>query len=79
MTDYRPIDCGLHDKLEAAATLHRRCNISYLTETGETIKTESTIVDIYANNGADYCKLEDDTIIRLDRLQAVSTADTTII
>lgn len=79
MTDYTPVNCGLHDKLEAAATLHRLCKISYLTETGEAIKTESTIVDIYAHNGADYCKLKDNTIIRLDRLQSVNTADTKIL
>ncbi|MEL6469188.1 MAG: hypothetical protein AAFQ74_05635 [Cyanobacteria bacterium J06623_4] len=72
MSDYTPVSCGLHDKLEAIATLHRSAKITYRDAAGDTTETESKIVDIYADNGADYCKLDDGTVIRLDRLQAVS-------
>lgn len=72
MSDYTPVDCGLHNKLEATATLKRVAHIAYQTEAGDTTTVESKIVDIYANDGADYCKLEDGTVIRLDRLQSVS-------
>ncbi|MGB7085785.1 MAG: hypothetical protein WBD47_09530 [Phormidesmis sp.] len=72
MSDYIPVSCGLHDKLEAIATLHRISQIKYEDDAGNTLKTESKIVDIYAKDGADYCKLEDGTIIRLDRLEAVT-------
>jgi Rho-binding antiterminator len=71
MSDYTPVSCDLHDKLEAIATLHRTSQITYRNEADETVKVESKIVDIYAHEGADYCKLENDTVIRLDRLDAL--------
>lgn len=73
MNDYKPVNCGFHDKLEAIATLRRNSRITYLTEAGETVTTEGKIIDIYAQKGVDYCKLEDGAVVRLDRLQAVST------
>lgn len=72
MSDYKPVDCALQDKLEAIATLHRTADITYQTDLGETASAESKIVDIYADSGADYCKLENGTVIRLDRLQAIT-------
>jgi len=71
MSDYTPVGCGLQDKLEAAATLKRIASITYLNETGEKATANGKIVDIYAQNGADYCKIEDGSIIRLDKLETV--------
>ncbi|MEL6157678.1 MAG: hypothetical protein AAGJ95_04550 [Cyanobacteria bacterium J06554_11] len=72
MSDYTPVGCGLHDKLEAIATLRRSAQITYRDAAGETTEIESKIVDIYADDGADYCKLDNGAIVRLDRLQSVS-------
>lgn len=71
MSDYKPVDCGLQDKLEATATLKRVANISYRNEAGEKETVEGKIVDIYAEDGADYCKVEDGTVIRLDKLETL--------
>ncbi|KPQ35144.1 MAG: Modulator of Rho-dependent transcription termination (ROF) [Phormidesmis priestleyi Ana] len=72
MTNYTPVSCELYDKLEAIATLHRTSQITYRNEAGNPINVESQIVDVYAKDGADYCKLADDTIIRLDHLEAIT-------
>lgn len=71
MSDYTPVDCALQDKLEAIATLHRTADITYQTDSGETASAKSQVVDIYADSGADYCKLENGTVIRLDKLQTI--------
>lgn len=71
MSDYTPVDCALQDKLEAIATLHRTANITYKDDNGNTT-VESEIVDIYADSGADYCKLKNDTVIRLDKIEAIA-------
>lgn len=71
MSDYTPVSCELYDKLEAIATLHRTSQIAYRTEAGEKVQVESKIVDVYAKDGADYCKLANDAIIRLDQLEAI--------
>ncbi|MFK8181896.1 MAG: hypothetical protein AB8B99_00885 [Phormidesmis sp.] len=71
MSDYTPVACHFHDKLEAAATLKRTASITYQNESGEVSTAEGKIIDIYAKEGADYCKVEDGTIIRLDKLKTV--------
>ncbi len=71
MSDYTPVSCELYDQLEAIATLHRTAKITYHNAADEKKHIESKIVDVYAKDGADYCKLGDDTIIRLDRLAAI--------
>lgn len=71
MSDYTPVSCELYDKLEAIATLHRTSQITYQDETGKDTHAETKIVDVYAKDGADYCKFEDGTIVRLDKLQTI--------
>ncbi len=71
MNDYRLVDCGFHDQLEALATLHQFCQIIYHNASGETVGIRTQIVDVYAVNKADFLKLQDGTEIRLDRLIAV--------
>ncbi len=72
MSDYTPVSCELYDKLEAIATLHRISQVTYQSETGESVDVETKIVDVYAKDGADYCKFDNGIIVRLDRLQAIA-------
>lgn len=72
MSNYTPVSCDLYDKLEAMATLHRTGKITYRSEAEDSIETTDTIADIYAKDGADYCKLSQGTVIRLDQLTAIS-------
>ncbi|MBW4458148.1 MAG: hypothetical protein KME55_39135 [Nostoc indistinguendum CM1-VF10] len=72
MNDYCLVDCGFHDQLEALATLRQSCQISYHIVTGEIVRVQDQIVDVYAANQADFLKLKDGTEIRLDRLISVN-------
>jgi Rho-binding antiterminator len=65
---YEPISCGLHDQLLAHTTLRRKCDIKYRDEMGQRQQTQALIHDIYTRDGAEYMKLDNGTIIRLDRL-----------
>jgi len=53
MNDYCLVD-GFHDQLEALATLRQTCQISYRTVTGEIVRVQDQIVDVYAANQADF-------------------------
>lgn len=70
--DYRPIACGLHDVLEAAAVRRSLCRIRARTEAGDDV-TEVTvrILDVYTESGAEYVDLDDGSTLRLDRLITV--------
>ena len=64
-----PVSCYLNDRLEEIATLKLPCTITYLNEDNECITASGQIIDIYAADGADWCKLSDDTVISLDRIE----------
>ena len=66
---YRPIDCSLHDQLEAAATLRRTIHIVYERD-GEIVETADRILDIFTRDGAEFLKLST-TEVRLDELRIV--------
>ncbi len=76
MNSYRLVACSFHDELEALATLHQSCQIMYRNSEGHQQSVLSTIVDVYAAAGADYIKLQDGTVIRIDHL--ISVNDTPI-
>ncbi|PSB29533.1 hypothetical protein [Stenomitos frigidus] len=76
MDDYRLVDCGFHDQLEALSTLRQTCQITYRNVVKESVAEElvevrTQIIDVYAANKADFLKLSDGTEIRLDRLLSV--------
>lgn len=71
MNDYRLIDCGFHDQLEALATLRQPCQITYRDAASEIVEVRTQIVDVYTANKADYLRLKDGTEIRLDRLISI--------
>lgn len=68
---YRPIDCALHDRLEAAATLGRTVRIAFRTEGDGVEAIEDRIVDVFARDGAEFVRTAGGRVIRLDRLESV--------
>lgn len=72
MKPYRLVACSFHDELEAIATLHTRCAIAYRDYDDIPQTVTAHIVDVYSANGADFIKLDDATIIRLDHLISVA-------
>ena len=68
---YQSLACSLYDNLEALATRKTTCDIVFRVE--EKIETiTSTIVDIFSNDGAEFLRLENYTVIRLDNLITVN-------
>ena len=74
--DYRPIDCALHDVLEAAAIRRQACRIRFRTDDGRVSDVVTTIEDVWARDGAEYARLGSGPVIRLDRLQEVEPLPT---
>ena len=70
MSDYTPISCELSDHLEAIAILKKECHLTYLDENGELAEIHGQIIDVYAADNSDWCKFSDNTVIRLDKIEA---------
>lgn len=68
MTDYRPIDCSLHDRMEAAAVLRTPVRLTWRADKGMQ-NGQGRITDILVRDGAEYLVLEDGAEIRLDRIE----------
>jgi len=75
MTSYEPIDCSVHDRLEALAVTRVPCRVAFLTKEGAAREATGRIVDVFTRGGAEYLQLEDGTEIRLDRLRSVERDD----
>lgn len=72
MDAYTPVSCDFHGELESVATLRQPCQLVYRTEASDTAEISGRIVDVYAANHADYVKLENGAVIRLDRIVSVN-------
>ena len=67
---YAPISCSGHDQLLAFATLRKECRLTVDAEDG--VKDVSgVIVDVYTRAGAEYLRLRDGSVFRLDRIRAL--------
>jgi len=71
MSDYRPIDCSVHDRLEAFSVLRTPCRIRWRDASGRERASSGRILDVFARAGAEYLRLDDGTEVRLDRLREV--------
>ena len=71
---YVPIDCEFHDVLEAAATLRRIVAIDHLDDEGNRRVVDARIADLFARDGAEYMRLDDGSLIRLDRIVSIDDA-----
>ena len=63
------VSCYLRDRLGEIANLKNRCIITYLDQEDKYVKVTGLIVDIYAVDSMDWCKLSNGVSIRLDRIQ----------
>lgn len=69
MNDYSRVSCELHDCLEEIATLKCQCIIIYRNHSNQFTKVRGQIVEIYAADNRDWCKLGDGTVISLDKIE----------
>lgn len=68
---YQSISCSYYDQLEAFATKRSHCILVYRVDHSETI-SNGIIVDVFAQEGAEYLKLDTSTVIRLDHLISIN-------
>ena len=73
MTDYTPVSCYLRAHLEEISTQQRQCCITYREQSSRLTRVCGYIVDIYAAEGTDWCKLDNGKLIRLERIEAFET------
>lgn len=72
MSDYTPIDCALHDRLESIATLRAVVRIEYIDDDGGVRGADDRIADVFARDGAEYLRTGSGLEIRLDHLETVN-------
>lgn len=63
--DYRPIDCGLHDRLEAAATVRRTGLLRYF-DGHRLVEVRDRLADVFARDGAEFVRTAAGVEVRLD-------------
>lgn len=67
---YRPIDCGLHDHLEAWAVRRVPCRFRVHDDDGHR-EFEARIDDLFARDGAEFARLSNGDVVRLDRIEEI--------
>ena len=67
MSDYTPIACAFHDRLEDAAVRQRPVRLVWHDLQGER-QAETTVADVFAKDGADWVRLGTGETVRADRL-----------
>ncbi len=68
---YHSIRCSYYDQLEAYATKRTHCAVVYRVDEQEKT-SEGIIVDLFAKDGAEYLKLNNGIVIRLDQLISIN-------
>ena len=71
MDRYQSPGCHFIDRIESATVLKQLCEIRYSNSESAAVTTRARIVDVFTQDGADWCKLEGGTIVRLDHIQSL--------
>ncbi|MCP4442053.1 MAG: hypothetical protein GY810_24350 [Aureispira sp.] len=69
--EYKSISCNFYDLILARATFKSLENITYLDPQNKQLTVESKIIDVFTKEKAEYLKLEQGTIIRLDKIISI--------
>jgi Rho-binding antiterminator len=70
-TKYQNISCSYYDQVEAYATKKTQCSVIYNADDLEKT-SDGIIVDLFAKDGAEYLKLNNGIVIRLDQLISIN-------
>ncbi|HSG12105.1 MAG TPA: hypothetical protein VLB10_10205 [Gammaproteobacteria bacterium] len=74
MTDYAPVDCGLHSQYEPAIMHRQRLRLSRTTDTLPVMACTVIAEDIFTRDGQEFLQVRDEKgrehTIRLDRITA---------
>jgi Rho-binding antiterminator len=70
-TDYRPIDCGFYDLLEAAATRRQYARLQFFNELREYFTVNAVVKDLQTEQHEEFMLLATGEKVRLDRLVSI--------
>jgi len=70
-SDYCPIPCEFHDRLEGLATVRKLTCVRYRDRDGVLQQRDAIIADVFARAGAEYVSLNSGEVLRLDQLVEV--------
>lgn len=65
---YHPIDCNYYDELVLLVMRKKLCEVVYRNDIDEEVTETTMIVDVFTKEKAEYIKLSNDRLIRLDYL-----------
>ena len=69
MSEYKSINCGLHDLIEDRIVRRAQCTLVYLAEnSADPIQYTGRLLDVFSRDGAEFIAIENDAIVRLDRI-----------
>ena len=69
---YAPVSCSLHDELLELATFRKNCTVSIEDASGQIEEVTAFIQDVYTKDGAEYMKLDDQRVVRLDQIKLLN-------
>jgi Rho-binding antiterminator len=69
-SEYQPVDCGLHDRYEAASVRREIVRVEWRDGAGRTGTAKGRITDILVRSGAEYLVVSDGSTVRLDHIAA---------
>ena len=76
MSEYEPIQCGLHDIIEDRIVRRVECSVVYRVQGGEATRSYSgKLADVYSRDGAEFVVLAAGESVRLDRVLKVDEVD----
>lgn len=65
---YKPIACSFYDRLQQFATQKEMVIIHFYDSNGNPSAITDKIIDVFTENNAEYLRLSNEKIIRLDNL-----------
>lgn len=68
---YEPVDCDFSDELEFAVIRQLPVEVKYWNVKNDLHAIRGRIIDIYTENQAEYIKMSNQTLVRLDRIASV--------
>lgn len=69
---YVPIDCDEHDVLLALASLRRPMRCTIRRPNGQVAELTGIIEDVYSSARAEYMRISDGSVVRLDHILSLN-------
>lgn len=78
MSEYKPVQCSLHDIIEDRIVRSVQCIVLYRSESDEaTASYSGRLTDVFSRDGAEFLQFERGDLVRLDRILKLDEVDFT--